>query len=810
MSLHRKSPAYRDLVSTFGPRVLIVFMVALPVSLVAQTSGLFDSEETLFLPPALSLAAPDLNGDGLVDLAAGGSGDLSVFTNNEGFLTSAGEPLFLNGTLIDLAAGDVDGDQNMDLVVTDSSAESVIVLYGRGDGTFDAPQPHGVGFSPRQAVIAELSGDTRLDIAAVNTGSSSISILRATGPRTFAEKEDINVGSSPHSIVAGDFNRDGRGDLVVAIGDEQRMNLLTGAADGSFVSTSIPAGLVPRWLTTGDFDGDTITDVALASQNSGRVDVLLGDGEGNFPTTKTLQLEDPVLFIIAGELSGDSNLDIAVIVNDNEVSSNRVDVFRGVGDGSFDDLLLQFFQRGTLTAEIADFEGDGDGGDLVVGTTDDTLVTVFRSRGDGTFRSGLALPLADRPTSAAAGDLDGDGQDEAVASLTGGLTVFSGSSGYSESETISAGGAFFEDVAIGDLNGDPFGDIVAVDFTAGQARVFHGRDGALPAPGGTVNVGVLPNQIVLATFDAAGLDGAVLNSGSNDITLLRGGGDGALASGGTLTLTLAGPNDLVAADVSGDGAVDIIVAGDGGFTAFFGDGQGGFPTQKTVDQVPGLLAVTVGSLDGVSSGDLIFADDRGLQLFASLGDGNFGDPVPVNLFPLVSSLSARDVTGDGAVEVFAASSDDRNISVVSRVDGSSYEVIDILRTGDARTVEVRDLNGDGNQDVLTSNRSSETLTVIFGRNQASSPYRRGDANADDVLDLADAVFILNALFAGKEQPTCEKTADANDDGGLDVADPIFLLNRLFAAGDLLNEPTDTCGTDPTADDLTCRAFAPCQ
>ena len=80
---------------------------------------------------------------------------------------------------------------------------------------------------------------------------------------------------------------------------------------------------------------------------------------------------------------------------------------------------------------------------------------------------------------------------------------------------------------------------------------------------------------------------------------------------------------------------------------------------------------------------------------------------------------------------------------------------------------------DGSQDILTVDRVTETLTVIFGR----TTYRRGDVNVDGAFNLADAVFILNSLFGGTEQPTCEKAADGNDDDVDGVVDD----NRCGAA-----------------------------
>lgn len=92
-----------------------------------------------------------------------------------------------------------------------------------------------------------------------------------------------------------------------------------------------------------------------------------------------------------------------------------------------------------------------------------------------------------------------------------------------------------------------------------------------------------------------------------------------------------------------------------------------------------------------------------------------------------------------------------------------------------------------------------------------TPFRRGDANADGGMDIADAVFILLHLFTGRGQLECDKSGDLDDGGGLEVADAIYLLNYLFLHGAAPESPAGACGQDPTPgqDPLTCESYPPC-
>ena len=87
--------------------------------------------------------------------------------------------------------------------------------------------------------------------------------------------------------------------------------------------------------------------------------------------------------------------------------------------------------------------------------------------------------------------------------------------------------------------------------------------------------------------------------------------------------------------------------------------------------------------------------------------------------------------------------------------------------------------------------------------------RRGDSNGDGVVNIADAVSTLGFLFGGAVDPSCMKAADANDDGAVNIADAIKILGHLFGGEGPLANPFGACGTDPTADGLTCVSYPPC-
>ncbi len=80
----------------------------------------------------------------------------------------------------------------------------------------------------------------------------------------------------------------------------------------------------------------------------------------------------------------------------------------------------------------------------------------------------------------------------------------------------------------------------------------------------------------------------------------------------------------------------------------------------------------------------------------------------------------------------------------------------------------------------------------------SRRFLRGDCNDDGKIDLADAVCVLNWLFAGEAAPGCVAATNTNGDDDANIADATYLLNHLFAGGPAPAQPFPDCGTGDLA------------
>jgi Zn-dependent M28 family amino/carboxypeptidase len=92
---------------------------------------------------------------------------------------------------------------------------------------------------------------------------------------------------------------------------------------------------------------------------------------------------------------------------------------------------------------------------------------------------------------------------------------------------------------------------------------------------------------------------------------------------------------------------------------------------------------------------------------------------------------------------------------------------------------------------LTSDRVSEfdtayyvdfTKAAVAGISILADPFIKGDANSDALINLSDAIYILNYLFKSGLAPDPLDAGDANCDGTVNLSDAIYLLNYLFKGG----------------------------
>lgn len=316
-----------------------------------------------------------------------------------------------------VAAGDLNGDEIVDLAVANFGGFTngdVSVLMGRGDGTFDAESRYRTGDKPISIAIADVNNDGHQDLVVANVNSGNVSVLLNSGDGTFSENPPAYDVDFPGHVEIGDVDQDGAFDLVVSSWNGV-IQLLKGNGDGTFRdAVAIGEGVNPSSIAVGDFDLDGDTDIAFANRKDDSVSVLLATtdatfddggtfttGGGRFPQTLT-----------AADIDQDGNLDLVTANN----RGNDVSVLRGKGDGTFADGQLYDAGRQPSSVIAIDWDDDGDI-DLGAINPSDSKVSVLLNEGDGTFEPPMDVMLlrANWSFDLIAADLDHDGDPDLVA-----------------------------------------------------------------------------------------------------------------------------------------------------------------------------------------------------------------------------------------------------------------------------------------------------------------------------------------------------------------------------------------------------------
>jgi hypothetical protein len=219
-------------------------------------------------------------------------------------------------------------------------------------------------------------------------------------------------------------------------------------------------------------------------------------------------------------------------------------------------------------------------------------------------------------------------------------------------------------------------------------------------------------------------------------------------------------NSMAAADLDGDGRIDL-VAGNGlsyDVTVLRSDRAGHFaePVSLPVSNpLYGYVAVAVGDVTGDGTPDIVATgfDDNEALVYANDGSGVFGAPVSFDLGAAQSprAIALADVDGDGNDDLITANGDSGNVSVLAGDGAGSFAAARNFPTGAFPVaLAVADVTGDGKADIVTANAGNDDVSILAGdgTGQFAAP--------------------LSLSIGADAEPVSLAVADATGDGIVDI------------------------------------------
>jgi len=715
-----------------------------------------------------AFAVADLNNDGSLDVVSANTvGDrLSVFFSDGSGMFAAPQLSLGSSAVSDMpsgvAAADLDADGDVDLISANAGTDNLTIFFQTTPGVFGllptALGGPGPTTAPVAVATADFNEDGSVDIASANSGGDDLALFFQPSPSglLFLKLGGSGVTDAPRALATGDMDSDGDTDLVSANTTGDSLTIFAHTGGGFFGATpttlaSASSLDAPLALVAADLDGDGDLDLASANALSNNVTVFHQTGSGVFSPLPDVLGGVTTTFdsrgLAARDIDGDGSIELVTA----NTAADTLSVFFQTTPGSFSPNPATLGGMGTTdgprSVAVADLDGDGDGDVLSANVVGNDL-TVFAYDGPGRIDQ-VPLTLGssattNAPYAIAMADFDGDGDNDLASAnqAANTLSIFRQSApGKFDATPLTVGGGGTTSgpraVVAADFNGDGDFDLASANSLNDNLTLFLQQgDGSFPAAPITLGGDMItdfPTDLDTADFDGDGdLDVVCSNGGGDSLTVFTrdplGFDPVPLVLDGMGVMDFA--FDLALGDLDDDGDIDIVSANaaSDNLTVFF------HTTGELFNLTPAVLgstaltdnprSVCVADVDQDGDLDIVSANagSHSVTSFRQLSPGVFsGFPNTIADASSVTtprSVVAVDLDGDGDLDLASANVGDDAFTVFRQISPGRFTAAPTIIGGvgitdDPFALAGLDVDGDGDNDLVSANNAGDSLTIFF-------------------------------------------------------------------------------------------------
>ncbi len=520
-------------------------------------------------------------------------------------------------------AADLDGDGDIDVLSASANDNKIAYYKNNGTGNFGIQlfiSNNAIGASA--VYVADLNGDGHVDVLSAAEDNNTIAWYANTTTGFFGLEQIISTtANGARSVFAADLDGDGDIDVLSALYDANKIVWYENNGTGNFGDEQIITATAngANAVYAADLNNNGSIDVLWTSYLVSEIAWSENDGIGNFnlqPIISANAMNPTSVF--AADIDGDGDIDVLSA----SFTDNKIAWYENDGVGNFiDQHVITSFATNAYSVYAADLDGDGDIDVLSAGAN---LIAWYQNDGTGNFGAQLIISTAvNLARSVYAADINGDGYIDVLSASASDDKIAwypnDGLGNFGLQQIISTEADGAKCVYAADLDGDGDVDVLSAYHSNYSRIAWYENDGLGNFGPQQIISNAVPgaNSVYAADLDKDGaidvLSASSNNSAFNYIAWYKNDGLGNFGPQQIISSNVLGARAVYAADLDSDGDIDVLSAAysptlNADIAWYQNDGAGNFGSQQIISTSPcNAYSVYAADLDGDGDLDVITA-----------------------------------------------------------------------------------------------------------------------------------------------------------------------------------------------------------